>query len=260
MILLAGPCVIESEEIVFDTCEFLSGIAKTRGYDFYFKSSYDKANRSSVKSYRGPGLKSGVEFLKKVKEKYNVKIVTDIHTPTEAFIASEVADMIQIPAFLCRQTDMLKAAAETGRVVNVKKGQFLAPWDMKNVVEKLRYYKAKDIVLTERGTTFGYNNLVIDFRSFKIMKELGVKVVFDATHSVQLPGGAGDSSAGQREFVPYLSRAAAAFGVDGFFMEVHPKPDTALCDGPNMIDFKTAENILDDIDAIGSLHWKSSSL
>lgn len=260
MILLAGPCVLESEEIVFKTCEFLSGIAKRKGYDFYFKSSYDKANRSSVKSYRGPGLKAGVELLKKVKEKFNVKIVTDIHTPTEAFIVSEVADMIQIPAFLCRQTDMLKAAAETNKVVNVKKGQFLAPWDMKNVVEKLKYYNAKDIILTERGTTFGYNNLVIDFRSFKIMKDLGVKVVFDATHSVQLPGGAGECSAGQREFVPYLSRAAQAFGVDGFFMEVHPNPETALCDGPNMIDFMTVENILDDIDAIRSLNWKSSSL
>jgi len=260
MIFLAGPCVLENEEVVFKTCEFLSNIANERGYDFYFKSSYDKANRSSIKSYRGPGLKAGLDFFRKIKDRFNVKIVTDIHTPDEAHLVAQVVDMIQIPAFLCRQTDMLKAAAETGKVVNVKKGQFLAPWDMKNVVDKLRYYNAKDIILTERGTTFGYNNLVIDFRAFKIMKELDVKVIFDATHSVQLPGGAGESSSGQREFVPYLSRAAAAFGVDGFFMEVHPEPDIALCDGPNMINFKMVENILTDIDSIRGINWKSSTL
>lgn len=256
MILMAGPCVLENEKIVFETCEFLLENIEGRGYDFYFKSSYDKANRSSSNSFRGPGIEKGVEFFRKIKERFNVKIVTDIHLPDEAEMVRDVVDMVQIPAFLCRQTDMLKAAAETRLTVNVKKGQFMAPWDMKNVVDKLYEFGAGDIILTERGSTFGYNNLVVDFRSFKIMRDLGVKVVFDATHSVQLPGGSGSCSSGQREFVPYLTRAAAAYGVDGFFMEVHPEPEKALCDGPNMVNFQMMSAILDNIDKIRGLNWE----
>lgn len=256
MILMAGPCVLENEDVVFKTCEFLMNNIEGRGYDFYFKSSYDKANRSSVNSFRGPGIEKGVEFFRKLKDKFGVKIVTDIHLPNDAEMVKHTVDMLQIPAFLCRQTDMLQAAAKTGLTVNVKKGQFMAPWDMKNVVDKLKIFGAKEIILTERGSSFGYNNLVVDFRSFKIMSDLGVKVVFDATHSVQLPGGGGSCSSGQREFVPYFTRAAAAYGVDGFFMEVHPEPEKALCDGPNMVDFKMMDNILKNIDKIRGLNWE----
>jgi 2-dehydro-3-deoxyphosphooctonate aldolase (KDO 8-P synthase) len=247
MIFIAGPCVIESDSILSETCDFLKKLSEKYNLDFYFKSSYDKANRSSVKSFRGPGLSVGLDYLNRIKENFNVKILTDVHLPQDMKPVSEVADIVQIPAFLCRQTDILKAAAETGLPVNVKKGQFMAPWDMKNVVEKLRVFGAEDIMLTERGASFGYNNLVVDFRSFPIMKNFKVKTVFDATHSVQLPGGQGNVSGGQREFVPYLAKAAAACGVDGFFMEIHPEPDKALCDGPNMIDFKAAEDLVYEI-------------
>ncbi len=250
MIFIAGPCVIESDSILSETCGFLNELSDKYKLDFYFKSSYDKANRSSVKSFRGPGLSKGLDYLSEIKKKFEVKILTDVHLPQDMKPVSNVADIIQIPAFLCRQTDILKSAAETLKPVNVKKGQFMAPWDMKNVVEKLRFFGCSDILLTERGASFGYNNLVVDFRSFPIMKNFNVKTIFDATHSVQLPGGQGNVSGGQREFVPYLAKAAAACGVDGFFMEVHPDPDKALCDGPNMLDFKTTEKLIEDIVSI----------
>jgi len=218
MILFAGPCVIESYELLKETCEFLLKVTKRYDIEFYFKSSYDKANRSSVNSFRGPGLEEGLKILSKIKNSYGVKIITDVHETNEVSMVAEVADVIQIPAFLCRQTSLLEKVASTGKIVNVKKGQFLAPWDMGNVKEKLVASGAKRIIFTERGTSFGYNNLVVDFRAFPIMKELGVEVIFDATHSVQMPGGAGKISGGQRSMVPYLARAAAACGVDGFFL------------------------------------------
>ncbi len=250
MIFIAGPCVIESKNILEETCHFLKELSKKYSLDFYFKSSYDKANRSSVNSFRGPGINNGLKILSDIKEKFDVKILTDVHLPDDTKKAATVADVLQIPAFLCRQTDMLKAAAETGKIVNVKKGQFLAPWDMQQVMNKLQAFGAKEIMFTERGSSFGYNNLVVDYRSFPIMKKTGAKVIFDATHSVQLPGGMGDKSDGQREFVPYLARAAAGCGVDGFFMEIHPDPDKALCDGPNMINFEMTEKLIKDIISI----------
>lgn len=250
MILIAGPCVIESEEVLKESCNFLKKLSSTYGLDFYFKSSYDKANRSSANSFRGPGLDKGLRLLENIKKEFDVKIVTDVHLPADTVPVAQVADVLQIPAFLCRQTDMLKAAAETGKCINVKKGQFMAPWDMKEVVNKLNIFNCNNIMLTERGSSFGYNNLVVDYRSFPIMKAFGVDVIFDATHSVQLPGGQGNVSGGQREFVPYLARAAAACGVDGFFMEIHPDPDSALCDGPNMINFEAAEKLIKDLVAI----------
>ncbi|MGB9732094.1 MULTISPECIES: 3-deoxy-8-phosphooctulonate synthase [Calditerrivibrio] len=248
MILFAGPCVIESKEILDEVCRFLKKtISKYDGIEFYFKSSYDKANRSSIDAFRGPGLEEGVEILAKIKDEQKVGLITDVHQVSEVEKVKEVVDVLQVPAFLSRQTDLLEAVAKSGRIVNVKKGQFLAPWDMGNVREKLKRSGAKRIIFTERGASFGYNNLVVDYRSFPIMKSLGVEVVFDATHSLQLPGGKGSSSDGQRGFIPYLARAAAACGVDGFFFEVHPEPDKALCDGPNMVDFKMFEDILDSI-------------
>jgi 2-dehydro-3-deoxyphosphooctonate aldolase (KDO 8-P synthase) len=200
-----------------------------------FKASYDKANRTSINAYRGPGLKEGLAILRKVKESLGVAVISDIHSIEQITPAAEVLDILQIPAFLCRQTDLLVAAAKSGRIINVKKGQFLAPWDMKNVAGKIAASGNENIILTERGASFGYNNLVVDMRSFPVMRATGYPVVFDATHSVQLPGGQGDSSGGQREFVEYLSRAAVATGIDGIFMEVHEDPDKALCDGPNSI-------------------------
>ncbi|ADR19344.1 3-deoxy-8-phosphooctulonate synthase [Calditerrivibrio nitroreducens] len=248
MILFAGPCVIESKEILDEVCRFLKKtISKYDGIEFYFKSSYDKANRSSIDAFRGPGLDEGLEILAKIKDEQKVGLITDVHQVSEVEKVKEVVDVLQVPAFLSRQTDLLEAVAKSGRIVNVKKGQFLAPWDMGNVREKLKRSGAKRIIFTERGASFGYNNLVVDYRSFPIMRSLGVEVVFDATHSLQLPGGKGSSSDGQRGFIPYLARAAAACGVDGFFFEVHPEPDKALCDGPNMVDFKMFEDILDSI-------------
>ncbi|MEK6525598.1 MAG: 3-deoxy-8-phosphooctulonate synthase, partial [Nitrospirota bacterium] len=218
--LIAGPCVIESEQIVLETAQRIAEITRTLGMPYVFKSSYDKANRSSISSFRGPGIRSGLAVLRKVREQVGVPVLTDIHSVEEAMQAAEVADILQIPAFLCRQTDLLVAAAKTGRVVNVKKGQFLSPWEMRNVVKKLEESGNSRIILTERGSSFGYNNLVVDMRSLPIMRGLGYPVVFDATHSVQLPGGAGTRSSGQREFVTPLASAAAAAGCDGFFMEV----------------------------------------
>lgn len=233
LFFILGPCVLEGEGLALGVARELAELADELGVTIYFKSSFDKANRTSVDSFRGPGLDEGLKWLAKVKKETGLPILTDIHWPEQAQLVAEVADVLQIPAFLCRQTDLLLAAGETGRVVNVKKGQFLAPWDMRPVVDKLRASGCQKIWLTERGSSFGYNNLVVDFRSLGIMSQLGPKVIFDATHSVQLPGGKGTVSGGQREFVPLLARAAVAAGCAGLFMEVHPDPDQALCDGPN---------------------------
>ncbi|MEM6404805.1 MAG: 3-deoxy-8-phosphooctulonate synthase, partial [Cyanobacteria bacterium P01_D01_bin.116] len=225
--LLGGPCVIESEDFTLKMAEEIRKVCERLDISFIFKSSFDKANRTSINSFRGQSLEKGLEILQKVKDKIGVPVVTDIHESRQAAPVAQVVDVLQIPAFLCRQTDLLLAAAATGKAINVKKGQFLAPWDMKNVVKKLEAAGAKNILLTERGTSFGYNTLVVDFRSFPQMRELGYPVVFDATHSVQMPGGQGNKSGGQREFVPYLARAAAAVGIDALFMEVHENPDMA---------------------------------
>ena len=241
--VLAGPCAIESESILDETASALKEICKRLDINYVFKSSFDKANRSSIKSFRGPGLDKGLEMLSEIKSKYNLPIVTDIHTPDQAEPASEVADIIQIPAFLCRQTDLLVAAAKTGKIVNIKKGQFLAPQQMKSLVKKVEDSGNNRIMLTDRGTSFGYNNLVVDFRSIPIMKEFGYPVVFDATHSVQMPGSNGDSTGGDRRFVPMLAKSAVAAGADVLFFEIHPNPDEALCDGANMLPLSDAEKV-----------------
>ncbi|MEX5213503.1 MAG: 3-deoxy-8-phosphooctulonate synthase [Nitrospiraceae bacterium] len=244
-VLIAGPCVIESETLVLETAYRIAEIAQAVGMPCIFKSSYDKANRSSIGSFRGLGMQDGLGILRKVKERVGVPILTDVHSVEEARITGEVVDVLQIPAFLCRQTDLLVAAAKTGRVVNVKKGQFLSPWDMANVVKKLEESGTRRILLTERGSTFGYNNLVVDMRALPVMRGLGYPVIFDATHSVQLPGGGGATSSGQREFVAPLASAAAGAGCDGFFMEVHPRPDEALSDGPNMVPLSELKRLLE---------------
>ena len=241
--ILAGPCAIESKDILFKTAEFLKELTSKLDVNYIFKASYDKANRSSLSSYRGLGMEKGLELLAEVKKEFNLPIVTDIHNPNEAEIAAKVADVIQIPAFLCRQTDLLVAAAKTGKIINIKKGQFLAPSQMKSIANKVVESGNKNIVITDRGVTFGYNNLVSDMRAIPIIQDMGYPVIFDATHSVQLPGGCGDSSSGERRFVPVLAKAAVAAGVNGLFFEVHPDPDKALCDGPNMINFSQAEEI-----------------
>lgn len=250
LFLIAGPCVIESEKATLEAARRLKEIAIDTNLPFVFKASYDKANRSSVSAYRGPGIKKGLEILKKVAIQYDLPVISDIHGLEEIGPASEVLDIIQIPAFLCRQTDLLVEAAKTGRVVNVKKGQFMAPLDMKNVIEKIRSTGNENIILTERGSFFGYNNLVTDMRAFPLMKKFGYPVVFDATHSVQLPGGAGTSSGGQREFVAPLARAAVAAGADGLFIEVHENPDRALCDGPNSLAIDDLKDLLLRLKAI----------
>ena len=241
--ILAGPCAIESQEILDETAAGLKEITKKLGINYVFKSSFDKANRSSITSFRGPGLEKGLEMLAKVKEKYDLPIVTDIHTPEQAESVADVADILQIPAFLCRQTDLLVAAAKTGKIVNIKKGQFLSPDQMKTLIKKVEDSGNTNILVTDRGTSFGYNNLVVDFRGIPIMQTFGYPVVFDATHSVQLPGANGASSGGDRRFVPYLAKAAMAVGANSLFFEVHPEPDKALCDGPNMIALKDAEQL-----------------
>ncbi len=233
--LIAGPCVIESERGAMTIAEKLKRITDDAGIPFIFKSSYDKANRSSIDSFRGPGLNKGLAIMGKIKRELNIPLLSDIHTEKEIAPASEVLDILQIPALLCRQTDLLVKAAKTGRPVNVKKGQFMAPWDMKNVVDKLVKSGCKKILLTERGFMFGYNNLVVDMRSLVLMRNFGYPVVFDATHSLQLPGGKGDRSDGQRELIPDIVRGAVAVGCDTLFMEVHPNPDKAKSDGPNML-------------------------
>jgi len=246
-LIIAGPCVIESEKTTFEVAEKLSFLReKYKDFEFVFKVSFDKANRTSIYSYRGPGLDEGLRLLRKVGEEYDIKLTTDIHESWQAEPVAEVVDIIQIPAFLCRQTDLLLSAAKTGKPVNVKKGQFIAPWDTKNIVEKLKYGGAKEIFLTERGTTFGYNNLVVDFRSLPIMSKYA-KVIYDATHSVQIPGGMGDKSGGNRHFVFPLALAGAVVGCDGIFMETHPDPDRALSDGPNMVPLKYLDVLLEAI-------------
>lgn len=250
LIVIAGPCVIENEEITMKIAESLKKISSRLDIDFYFKASFDKANRTSIESFRGPGMKQGLKILQAVKDAYNLKIVTDIHEPYQAEAVAEVADIIQIPAFLCRQTDLLVASAKTGKCINVKKAQFLAPWDMKNVVHKLEEFGNKNIMLCERGTSFGYNTLVVDMTSIFEMKKNGYPVIFDGTHSVQKPGGNGGSTSGNREYVPYLVKAAVAAGADGVFLETHPDPDNALSDGANMIPLTWVPDLLEQCIAI----------
>lgn len=253
LILIAGPCVIESEQHALSVAVRCAEIAREKGIGYVFKASYDKANRSSSKSYRGPGMKEGLKVLSKIKKEAGVPVLTDIHRFEEVAPVAEVADVIQIPAFLCRQTDLLVAAARTGKAVNVKKGQFLAPWDAKNIVEKLEEAGTEKILLTERGVSFGYNNLVSDFRSLPVLRRLGYPVIYDATHSVQLPGGNGDASGGQSEFVPALARAAAAVGCDGLFMEVHENPAKALSDGPNALQIDLLPRLLEEVIEINTI-------
>lgn len=242
--LIAGPCVIENEETTLRVASFLKETSELLNVPVIFKSSYDKANRTSLDSYRGPGIEKGLEILTKVRAQTGLPILSDVHETKEIERAAEVLDVIQIPAFLCRQTDLLMAAARTGLPINIKKGQFLSPWDMERAISKVRSSGNHELLLTERGTTFGYNNLIVDIRSIAVMKGFGVPVIFDATHSVQLPGGAGNRSGGQREFVGHLSRAAIAAGADGLFMEVHPNPDSALCDGPNSLPLNQVRPLL----------------
>ena len=241
--ILAGPCVLESMDVVDETANRLKEITDKLGINFVFKSSFDKANRSSIHSYRGPGLEKGLEMLQAIKDKYNIPIVTDIHLPEQAEPVSKVADILQIPAFLCRQTDLLVAAAKTDKIINIKKGQFLAPEQMATLVKKVEESGNNKILLTDRGCTFGYNNLVVDFRAIPIMQETGYPVVFDATHSVQMPGSNGDSTGGDRRFVPILAKCAMAAGADVLFFEIHPNPDKALCDGPNMLYLKDSKKV-----------------
>jgi len=250
LLIIAGPCVIESEEIVFYTAEKLKETCRTIGLPLLFKSSYDKANRTSLSSFRGPGFEKGLRILSDVRSKFDIPIISDIHSVEEVNPASEVLDALQIPAFLCRQTDIILYASRTGKPVNVKKGQFLAPWDIKNIIEKFISTGNQNIFVTERGSSFGYNNLVVDFRGLPIMQSFGFPVIFDITHSLQLPGGMGKSSGGEREFAEPLAKAAVAVGVDGLFMEVHPEPDRALCDGPNMIKLDEVDKILTIVKAI----------
>jgi len=235
LFLLAGPCVIENEKLCRTVAASLVKTCKQLGIYYVFKASFDKANRTSGKAFRGPGIADGLKVLAKIRDEFGVPVVTDIHTEEQARLAGEVADILQIPAFLCRQTDLIEAAVATGKIVNIKKGQFLSPQEMGRVAEKARLAGGKKILLTERGTTFGYNNLVADMRSIPVMKSFGFPVVFDATHSVQQPGGGGDKTTGQREFAPVLAKAALAVGANGLFIETHPKPDAAMSDGPNMI-------------------------
>lgn len=250
LFFILGPCVLEDIDTVLYTAKKIKELSDKLGILVVFKSSFDKANRTSVHSYRGPGLEKGLTILKKVKEETNLPIITDIHDPMQPEKILEVVDVIQIPAFLCRQTDILVSAGKTGKIINIKKGQFLAPWDIKNAVEKVASTGNSKIWLTERGTSFGYNNLVVDFRSIPIMQTTRCPVVFDATHSVQLPGGQGTSSGGQREFVPTLARCGVAAGCNGIFMEVHPNPDAALCDGPNSWPLDKLEELITNLIAI----------
>jgi len=244
MRLIAGPCVIESEDLCFRIAEALIETSRETGFDLVFKASYDKANRSSSKGFRGPGLEAGLATLSKVRSKFGIPITTDVHSAQEVAIASQTVDILQIPAFLCRQTDLLEAAARSGKTVNVKKGQFLAPWDAARIADKLAYAGCKDFYITERGTTFGYNNLVVDMRGLAWMRELGLRVIFDATHSVQRPGSLGDRTGGDGRLAPLLARAAIAAGVDGLFLETHPDPEQSPSDGPNMVPLSDIPNLL----------------
>jgi 2-dehydro-3-deoxyphosphooctonate aldolase (KDO 8-P synthase) len=251
--LIAGPCVIESRDVVFTIAERLKKITDDAGVDFVFKASYDKANRTSVESFRGPGKDEGLAILEAVRKEFDVPILTDVHTPEDVASVGAVVDCVQLPAFLCRQTDLLVEAGKTGKPVNVKKGQFMSPGDMGQAVAKIRSTGNHEILLTERGSSFGYNNLVVDMRGLMIMRQLGCPVVFDATHSVQLPGGAGTSSGGDRRFAPPLARAAAAIGIDALFIECHPCPDEALCDGPNSMQLDRLPRMLEDVKDISAI-------
>jgi 2-dehydro-3-deoxyphosphooctonate aldolase (KDO 8-P synthase) len=253
LVLISGPCVIENYETTREIAGILKEITSKLEIPFIFKASYDKANRTSVTAFRGPGLNDGLRVLKDIKEELGIPILSDVHRISEISAAARVLDIIQIPAFLCRQTDVVIEVAKTGKPVNVKKGQFLAPWDIANVTEKIISAGNRRILITERGTMFGYNNLIVDFRSFMIIRKIGYPVIFDATHSVQLPGGAGASSGGQREYAPMLARAAAAAGVDGIFMEVHSNPDEALCDGPNSLKLDTIDELLSQLKSIHTI-------
>ena len=250
LVLIAGPCVIEDYETTREIAAYLKEATDKLEMPLIFKASFDKANRTSVTAFRGPGLTEGLRVLGEIKKEFGLPILSDVHRISEISAAARVLDIIQIPAFLCRQTDVIVEVANSGRVVNIKKGQFLAPWDIVNVVEKITSTGNRRILITERGAMFGYNNLVVDFRGFMIMRQTGYPVIFDATHSVQLPGGAGKSSAGQREYAPMLARAAVAAGVDGVFMEVHPNPEKALCDGPNSLKLDTIDNLLSGLKTI----------
>ncbi len=251
--LIAGPCVIESEEHALGVAARLREITSALDVPFIFKASYDKANRTSIRSFRGPGLDRGLEILGRIRRELGVAVTSDVHEAGQVGPAAEVLDLLQIPAFLCRQTDLIVAAAATGRPVNIKKGQFLAPGDLVHAVEKARSTGNRDLFVTERGTSFGYNNLVVDFRSLPLLRKLGVPVVFDATHSVQLPGGAGGSSSGESGFIPYLARAAVAVGIDGLFMEVHPEPKRALSDGANALQIDLLKDMLTQLRRLDAL-------
>ena len=244
---IAGPCVIESESHCLKMAEKLANIGTRLGIDLIFKASYDKANRSSSGSFRGPGMDEGLRIMEKARASSGLPLLSDVHETSQVRAAAEVLDVLQIPAFLSRQTDLVLAAASTGKAVNIKKGQFLSPWEMRNVLEKALSTGNRNVILTERGTSFGYNNLVVDFRSFTIMRSFGQPVVFDVTHSVQLPGGQGNRSGGQAEFIPYLARAGAAVSVDGFFFEVHDNPEKALSDGPNSLKLRLFPRLLEDL-------------
>lgn len=244
LLLIAGPCVLESEELAREVAAALKEMAGRLSISLVFKSSFDKANRTALDSYRGPGMEKGLQILADIRQDYNVPVISDIHETRQVQEAGQVLDILQIPAFLCRQTDLLMAAARSGKAINLKKGQFVAPWDMANAVNKIRAFGNKNLMLCERGFSLGYNNLVVDMRALPVMRSLGCPVIFDATHSVQLPGGAGKSSGGQREFIAPLARAAVAAGLDGIFMEVHPRPEKALCDGPNSMPLERVEALL----------------
>jgi len=243
-LFIAGPCVLESAVLAREVAAALKDIAERLSISFVFKSSFDKANRTSLDSYRGPGMEEGLEILADIRQDYNVPVISDIHETQQVEKASAVLDVLQIPAFLCRQTDLLVAAARSKKAINLKKGQFVSPWDMANAVNKIRASGNQNLMLCERGFALGYNNLVVDMRALPVMRSLGCPVIFDATHSVQLPGGSGGSSGGQREFIPPLARAAVAAGLDGIFMEVHPRPEKALCDGPNSMPLELVEPLL----------------
>ncbi len=250
LLLLAGPCVLESGEMGWEIANEMKDITDRLGISYVFKASFDKANRTSLDSFRGPGLEKGLRQLGRIREEVGVPVVSDIHEAGQVNMAADFLDIVQIPAFLCRQTDLLVAAAKSGKTVNLKKGQFVSPWDMIHAVNKLKAAGCERILLTERGAGFGYNNLVVDMRSLQVMRSHGCPVIYDATHSVQLPGGLGGSSGGQREFIPTLSRAAMAAGIDGLFMEVHPDPDKALCDGPNSWPLDKVEPLLKQLLAV----------
>ena len=256
LVLISGPCVIENYETTFEIASFLKELTNRLTIPFIFKASYDKANRTSIDSFRGPGIADGLKILESIKAELDITIISDVHRINEIADAADVLDIIQIPAFLCRQTDFIIEIAKTGKPLNIKKGQFLAPWDIFNVIEKVTSTGNNQILITERGTMFGYNNLVVDFRGIKIMQDSGWPVIFDATHSIQLPGGKGKSSGGQREFAPVLASAAVAAGADGIFMEVHTDPDNALCDGPNSLKLDTLYDLLSQLKDIKAVKQK----